>query len=104
MRTLTLEEMTVVTGAAGDSNRPVSSGDFRSALIGWGVSEGMSMVSAQIDAYVAAYEKNGLSGVAAASPAGKAIVSATSFLSSMKDADTNKPKDGGDYCEDGGNY
>ncbi|WP_019457382.1 hypothetical protein [Acinetobacter sp. GG2] len=99
MRTLTLEEMSVVAGAAGDTNKPVPSNDFRSALIGWAVSEGMNMAVDQVNAYVAAYEKNGLSGVAAASPAGKVITSATSFLSSL-----NEPEDGNNYCADGGNY
>ncbi|MBI0422156.1 hypothetical protein I7H67_05000 [Acinetobacter sp. ACIN00229] len=99
MRTLTLEEMNVVAGAASDTNKPVTSSDFRSALIGWSLSKGMDMAVDQVNAYVAAYEKNGLSGVAAASPAGKAITTATSFLASL-----NEPEDGNEYCADGGNY
>lgn len=105
MRTLTFEEMNLVTGATGDSNKPVPSGDFRSALIGWAVSEGMNMAVSQINAYVAAYERDGLAGVIAAAPGTQAALLTAGFISSLTNPEQpEQPKDGGDYCADGGNY
>lgn len=103
MRELTLDEMLLVTGAA-DANRPSTSGDFRSALIGWAVSTGMDSLIDQVDTYVKAYEQNGLAGVAAVSPAGKALTLATGFMNSLTNPDPKEPEDGSGYCADGGNY
>lgn len=106
MRELTLDEMTVVTGAAGSSNSPVSSGEFRGSFLGAAVSVGMNSALDQIDLYVEAYERGGLTAVAAVSPAAKAIIAATAFLVSINPPSTEDTttEDGNDYCDDGCDY
>lgn len=96
MREITLAEMEIVTGAA-DNNKPVSSADFKSGLIGWAIAEGMNMTKQQINDYVDAYDRNGMSGVAAASPGGRMLTTTMSFISRFT-------SDGNDYCNDGSNY
>ena len=104
MRELTIDEMTLVTGAAnenGGSNtkESLTSTTLKTAIIEYGVEKGMEMAEAQVDLYVKAYEKDGWSGVAAATPAAQLLAFTTGMVAQLR-----LQFDGNDYCEDGGDY
>lgn len=101
MRELTINELSLVTGAADDQTTK----DVRSAIIGAAVSYGVELTASQIDSYVQAYKDNGMTGVLLNMP-GVQVFLTTSMLFAGATGGNNEttPPDGNDYCEDGGNY